>query len=218
MPAEPSIKRAFAFFDGQNLFHAARYAFGHRHPNFDPQRLAAAVCDARGWRLDRVHFYTGVPKRGDRPEWHDFWMRKLAAMGRRGVITRWRPLQMRIERVTLPNGEVAQLRVAQEKGIDVRIAVDVVRYAIEGLYDVGLIFSQDQDLGEVATDIRAIAASQGRWIKLASAYPEPPPGSHGRGIDRTDWIPFSKSFYDRCLDPVDHRRSNSPLDDLETRG
>jgi uncharacterized LabA/DUF88 family protein len=205
MPAEPSIKRAFAFFDGQNLFHAARYAFGHRHPNFDPQRLAAAVCDARGWRLDR-------------PEWHDFWMRKLAAMGGRGVITRWRPLQMRVERVTLPNGEVAQLRVAQEKGIDVRIAVDVVRYAIEGLYDVGLIFSQDQDLGEVATDIRAIAASQGRWIKLASAYPEPPPGSHGRGIDRTDWIPFSKSFYDRCLDPVDHRRSNTPLDDLETRG
>ena len=218
MPAEPQIKRAFAFFDGQNLFHAARHAFGHRHPNFDPPCLAAEICKARGWRLDRVHFHTGVPKRKDRPEWHDFWMRKLAATGRRGVAVRWRPLQMRSERVTLASGESIQVRVAQEKGIDVRIAVDVVRFAIEGCYDVGLIFSQDQDLGEVAADIRAIAASQNRWIKLASAYPEPPPGSRGRGIDRTDWIPFAKTLYDRCLDPIDHRRDATRLDDLETRG
>jgi len=29
MPAAPSIKRTMAFFDGQNLFHAAKAAFGH---------------------------------------------------------------------------------------------------------------------------------------------------------------------------------------------
>jgi hypothetical protein len=29
MPAEPSIKRAVAFFDGQNLFYHAKAAFGY---------------------------------------------------------------------------------------------------------------------------------------------------------------------------------------------
>jgi uncharacterized LabA/DUF88 family protein len=38
--------------------------------------------------------------------------------------------------------------VGEEKGMDVRLAVDVVRMAREKLYDVALIFSQDQDLSE----------------------------------------------------------------------
>lgn len=36
MPAEPPVKRAIAFFDGQNLFYAAKYAFGYSWPNYDP--------------------------------------------------------------------------------------------------------------------------------------------------------------------------------------
>jgi hypothetical protein len=35
VPIEPSIKRAVAFFDGQNLFHAAKQAFGYRSPNYE---------------------------------------------------------------------------------------------------------------------------------------------------------------------------------------
>jgi hypothetical protein len=34
MPAEPAIRRAVAFIDGRNLFHSARAAFGHTHPNY----------------------------------------------------------------------------------------------------------------------------------------------------------------------------------------
>ena len=40
MPAEPDIKRADSFIDGQNLYRHAKDAFGHHHPNFDPRRLA----------------------------------------------------------------------------------------------------------------------------------------------------------------------------------
>jgi hypothetical protein len=32
---EPTLKRAWAFFDGQNLYHAAKEAFGYRLPNYD---------------------------------------------------------------------------------------------------------------------------------------------------------------------------------------
>lgn len=36
MPAEPAVKRAIAFFDGQNLFYAARHAFGYSWPMTTP--------------------------------------------------------------------------------------------------------------------------------------------------------------------------------------
>lgn len=40
---EPKEKRAVAFFDGQNLYRQAKTAFGHHYPNYDPQKLHAAI-------------------------------------------------------------------------------------------------------------------------------------------------------------------------------
>jgi hypothetical protein len=53
MSEKPDIKRAIAFFDGQNLFYAAKKAFGYTSPNYEPIMLAASVCKARGWKLHR---------------------------------------------------------------------------------------------------------------------------------------------------------------------
>jgi uncharacterized LabA/DUF88 family protein len=86
MPAEPAVKRTIAFVDGQNLFHNVRNAFGYTYPNFDVQKLAQAVCAAKGWSLERVQFYTGVPSPTDNVHWHGFWSNKLAMMGRRRVV------------------------------------------------------------------------------------------------------------------------------------
>jgi len=62
MPLEPSSKRAIAFFDGQNLFHAARHAFGYHYPNYDPTALAATMCKRQGWTLGEVRFYSLDPR------------------------------------------------------------------------------------------------------------------------------------------------------------
>ncbi len=51
MTSEPETKRAIAFFDGQNLFHAAREALGYTYPNYDPACLAREVCSGQGWQL-----------------------------------------------------------------------------------------------------------------------------------------------------------------------
>jgi hypothetical protein len=68
---------------------------------------------------------------------------------------------------------------------------------------VALVFSQDQDLSEVANEIRFIAKEQDRWIKVASAFPA---GSKNpRGINGTDWIPIEREMYDSCLDGTDYR-------------
>ena len=62
MSAEPQVKRAYSFFDGQNLFNAAKEAFGYDWPNYDPLKLATAICRIQGWKLERIHFYTGIPE------------------------------------------------------------------------------------------------------------------------------------------------------------
>lgn len=67
MFTEPAVKRTIAFFDGQNLFYAAKYAFGYSWPNYDPLKLARGVCQVRGWRLDKTCFYTGLPSPQDDP-------------------------------------------------------------------------------------------------------------------------------------------------------
>lgn len=94
--------------------------------------------------------------------------------------------------------------------MDVRLALDVIRLANQRAYDVGIVFSQDQDLTEVADKIRSITRMQARWIKLASAFPDAPSRRNRRGIDRTDWIRIDQSTYDSCIDPRDYRLRTAP--------
>ncbi|WP_461211327.1 NYN domain-containing protein [Desulfocurvus sp. DL9XJH121] len=205
MPKEPEVKRAMAYFDGQNLFHAAKYAFGHTWPSYDPLLLARAVCVRMGWRLMGVRFYTGLPSAEDNPFWHGFWSNKLAAMGRAGVVNVTRRLKYRNQLIELPGGGTETALVGQEKGVDVRIALDLVRHARRGESDVLLVFSQDQDLAEAADEVREISMEQDRWIKIASAYPASPEYANKQGIDKTDWIPLSREEYAACLDHNDYR-------------
>lgn len=205
MPTEPAVKRAFAFIDGQNLFHAAKHAFGFSYPNYDPLVLAQRVCQLRGWQLNETRFYTGVPDLQDNSFWHHFWMAKLAGMGRRGIHTFSRSLRYRNETINLIDGSTTTALVGQEKGIDIRIALDVVRLTRAMQLDVALIFSQDQDLSEVADEIKAISMEQRRWIRIACAYPVSPTSENHRGINNTEWIKIDRALYMECLDPNDYR-------------
>lgn len=206
MAAEPPIQHAIAFVDGQNLFYAAREAFNYDYPNYDIRALAQAVCSAQGWQLKQVRFYTGGPARGDDRRKHLFWSAKLLSMSRQGVETFTREVRYRQEAVRLPDGSTRTIRIGEEKGIDVRIAVDVIRLAHRAEYDVALLFSQDQDLAEVAEELRVIAREQNRWIRVASAFPVSAVSVNKRGINRTDWIRIDRATYDSCIDPYDYRR------------
>ncbi len=205
MRTEPPIKRTVAFIDGQNLYHAARESFGHPYPNYDVLALSQAVCDRLGWQLSQVRFYTGVPDRQDDAFWNHFWVGKLRAMSWRKVYTYSRPLRYRNKRFRLPDGTEHTFLTGEEKGIDVRIAIDVIRMAHHSEYDVALIFSQDQDLSELAEEIRTIAGEQDRWIKVACAFPMSPTTINRRGINKTDWIQIDRALYDACLDRRDYR-------------
>lgn len=205
MPTAPTIKRACVFIDGQNLFWAARHSFGYRFPNYDPLLLARAITQPRGWTLDSVHFYTGIPEICDDEFWNKFWTAKLAVMGSRRIMTYSRHLKYRNQTIRLPDGTETSILVGQEKGIDIRIALDIVRMARMNKLDVAIIFSQDQDLSEVVDEVRQISIQQNRWIKVACAFPASPTSTNKRGINGADWIPLDRATYDACLDKNDYR-------------
>ena len=209
MPSEPSIKRAVAFVDGQNLYHSVRESFGYTYPNYDVSALSRSICRSKGWGLRQVRFYTGIPDSSDDAFWNAFWVSKLRVLSWQQVHVYSRPLRYRNKRVTLPDGTAHIVLAGEEKGIDVRIAIDVIRMAHHMEYNVALIFSQDQDLSEVAQEIRAIAREQDRWIKVACAFPMSPTTRNRRGIEKTDWIQIDRATYDTCLDRRDYRPKSS---------
>ncbi len=200
MPREPANKDAIAFVDGQNLYHAARESFGYSVPNYDIVSLAGQICVEQGWSLTQNRFYTGIPDPGDNGKWHGFWIAKTAQMGRQGVHVYTRPLRYRNKTFSLPDGTDHTILVGEEKGVDVRIAIDVIRLAHDQAYDVALVFSQDQDLSEVVDELKKISIEQSRWIKIASAFPVSPTYNNRRGINNTEWIRIDRAVYDAHID------------------
>ena len=114
-------------------------------------------------------------------------------------------MRYRNQTVRLPDGREHVFLVGQEKGIDIRLALDIISLASRGSFDVAVVFSQDQDLSEVADEIRVIAREKQVWLKIASAFPLSPTYRNRRGINKTDWIPIDRALYDECVDQRDYR-------------
>lgn len=171
MSLEPHIKRTCAFFDGQNLFHHAKAAFGYSYPNYSPLALASRVCQRNGFHLHEIRFYTGIPSATDNAFWNQFWSSKLLTLSRSGIHTFSRPLRYRRKTIQLADGIEYSVTMGEEKGIDVRMAIDIVRLVRQNLVDVVLVFSQDQDFSEVADEVREIAKEQKRWVKWFPRFP-----------------------------------------------
>jgi uncharacterized LabA/DUF88 family protein len=205
MAGEPPLKNALAFVDGQSLYRHAKDAFGHHHPNYDPVKLHRLVCERNGWRPTLVRFYTGVPSVAESPMWSSYWSNRVLAMKRAGIDVTTRPIRYHKERVDVPDGTFKIVTIPQEKGIDVRLALDLVRLARTGQFDVAVLFSQDSDLAEVVADVKSISKEQDRWISVVCAFPAGPKASAHRGIEGTRWIKLLEADYNACLDPKDYR-------------
>jgi hypothetical protein len=115
-----------------------------------------------------------------------------------------RPLRYRNQTIRLPDGHSHTFLVGQEKGVDVRLALDIASLAYKRVYDIALVMSQDQDLSEMADEIREIARQQDRWLKMASAFPSSPAGQNRR-VNGTDWVKIDRATSDGCLDTHDYR-------------
>ena len=203
---EPTTPRVHVFFDGQNLFHAAKECFGYKYPNYDPIKLAQAITNIIPERkLTQIHFYTGIHDIRHEPFWHAFWSNKLTLVPTKGVRVVTRKLKYSDVPVQLDNGATKRVKVGREKGIDLRLGLDLVRLARKDEYDVAIIFSQDTDLEEAVDEVYDIKKEFKRWIWLECAFPISSMANNPRGISKTQWRKIDKSLYDQCTDPRDYR-------------
>ena len=142
-----SSARVVVFLDYQNVYNGAREAFGllghpSRYGQIDPLRLAELIVARHPdeTRLAGVRLYRERPDSAKQSKAYAANMRQSDAQKKRGaglvsVITR-----------TLRYPSDWPKTPAQEKGIDVSMAVDFVTMAVDGDYDVGVLLSTDTDL------------------------------------------------------------------------
>lgn len=91
-----------------------------------------------------------------------------------------------------------------EKGIDLRLGLDLVKHTRLKIFDLAIIFSQDGDLAEAVDDAYEIAKEQHRRIAIACALPIAEGHTQQFGIRRTTNREFDNVFYDACIDPTDY--------------
>ena len=194
-------KRVGVFIDWQNLYRRARAAFhnglGPSHlGQVDPLKLALHLASsAPGRRLVGVHIYRGQPSAGRDPIGYAANRRQEAAWKGldRCIVVRQRPLRYVAGR-------------ADEKGIDVLLAVDFVRFLlIERRYDVGIVFSQDSDLAPAIE----LVCKTNTQVKCETACwkPDGAPAKRMRlqGVRKRIWTHFvGRSIYESMMDSTNY--------------
>lgn len=191
--------RVMVFIDYQNIYRGARKAFDldsghHVHGQVLPLRVGLALKNnGIGEReLMEVRVYRGMPSA------------KRDARGY-GAADRQNALWRNTDRVTVRTRPLnyRDPDAPKEKGIDVQIAVDFVRMAIEDRYDMGILFSTDTDL---LPALEAVCDLKGELACEAAAW-VPPVGSpsilrvKGKQV-RYHYL--DRQWYERLRDPTDY--------------
>jgi len=197
------MKRVTVFIDAQNAYKSARELFFARTDpspcgQFDPLKLGELICKKKPpscgretRRLHQVRIYTGRPESSKDPKTYGAHMRQSAVWENKGAIVKARTLRYPFDWPT---------RSAEEKGIDVALAIDFVTLAVDGEYDIGVIVSTDTDLRpalEYVMDKNLASVEAVAWYT-----------SFRRGLslsDRQLWCHrLTKSDYDVVADYVDY--------------
>jgi uncharacterized LabA/DUF88 family protein len=155
MPA----RRVAAFIDYQNCYGAAREGFHQpddpaRFGQFSPRRLANLLAAKANSPFDLAYvgIYTGIPD-GSKDS------RSYAA--RRKQMAAWDREKVSVHTRTLRYPHNWPTESAEEKGIDVKLAIDAVMMAFQDRYDVGIIASVDSDLAPAVEAILELKAIRG---------------------------------------------------------
>jgi hypothetical protein len=69
--------------------------------------------------------------------WAAYWSNRVLALKGTGVVVTTRPIRYRKQTIQLPDGNEEVVTTPQEKGVDIRFALDVVSLARKRQFDVG---------------------------------------------------------------------------------
>ncbi len=203
--------RVIVFLDYQNVYNGAREAFGlrakaGRYGQIDPLRLARLIADRHPEEshVAGVRVYRGRPESAKQPKAYGANMRQSDAQKKRGgglvkIITR-----------TLRYPCSWPHEPAQEKGIDVALAVDFVTMAIKGEYDIGVLMSTDTDL---IPALEAVIALGGHPYPRCEVAAWSSPGTYSRRLQvpgKKLWCHWlCREDYAKAEDLTDYNRHGS---------
>jgi uncharacterized LabA/DUF88 family protein len=202
MSKQSTVEKFTLFIDAQNIYNSARRAFysvgdSSCHGQIKPVELAKLIASRSPPDVTRqikeVRIYTGIPDGSKEPKTHSAYTKQANAWRNEGATVISRPLRY------LPDWPNTK---AQQKGVDVAIAVDFLEFAIDHLHDVGVLASLDTDL------IPALEFTQnrpGKTCKIEVVGFDG--GKHNRRALRIPniwcyWL--SKDDYDKIADPTSY--------------
>lgn len=202
-------KRVIVFLDWQNVYGSARRAFHVPLDPFmegqvDPVLLGQHLAGKNpGQVLKQVRIYRGLPGSTKQPSAYAANERQTAAWVKSPYVsvTR-RALQYPTgwPKASLPGEK------PREKGIDVALAIDFVRFAIEDQYDVGILVSSDTDLKPALEAVWDYKGAQGPRPETAAWSVA---GQHNRRLGlahpRKLWCHWmDQRVYESMTDPIDY--------------
>ncbi len=158
-----SVEKACIFIDSGNFYHLVLKKLGFREADFNFEEFAKFLADGREIATEGKRFYVGtVREKGDGHESRTAienqtrLFNELIQAGNWAIKTS--KLRTRVERLKIDDrvtnyreilkkgiNEI-EYQKSREKGVDVKMAVDLIAGALDKKYDVGIIVSSDTDL------------------------------------------------------------------------
>jgi uncharacterized LabA/DUF88 family protein len=201
--------KVVVFLDYQNVYMGAREAFHSfgspsRNGQVDPLKLAELIAARSPFdrELVGVRVYRGQPDSQKDP-------RGYAANDRQCQYWRELPKTTAITRtLQYPRGWPEEK--AREKGIDVKLAIDIVAMAVRREFDVGVLMSRDTDLKPALEFVRDLKGNPYPRCEVAAWSS---PDGHSRRLS----IPGSKVWC-HWLDESDYRLAADPTNYADSVG
>ena len=199
-------KKIVVFVDESNVYKDARRCFFNNegpgsNGRIKPMRYGMLLADLQPLgtseerELKEVRAYGGIPNRHKDPQTYSAHRRQMAEWERREVKPIMRPLRYPPDWPTSP---------AEQKGVDVQLALDVVVMGLKKEYDIAIIASTDTDLRPAIEGCHELGIASECEIEVAAWRHQ----SYRKRIEVRGvhvWCHFlDRDDYDTCHDPKNY--------------
>jgi uncharacterized LabA/DUF88 family protein len=163
-------EQVIVFIDDSNVYRDARRCFfSENHPSsygrIRPYRYGMLLGERQPFgqdddrELKEVRVYGGTPNRHKDPETYAAFRRMVAEWSKTGAKAIMRPLRYPEDWPDSP---------AQQKGVDVKLALDVLVMGLRGDYDTAIVASTDTDLIPAFEACQALGVADKRTLEIAA--------------------------------------------------
>ena len=176
------MKKNLVIFDGSNFYHKAKHLAPEIHlTNFNYKKLGELVTSSKN---SDIEYCVGEIK-----------IYKNANSKTQGLYAGQQTLfyNLELQGISIKKGFMMKIKdVYHEKGVDVRIATDIVRGALKNEYDICYLISSDSDL------LPAIETAIEDGKKIVYVAFERAPVSKALGINCSEVVFITRSMIESC--------------------